>query len=203
MSASLAWIAPVVPTDGVLAIAGETIPTPDLRQSAISLLAIGADNVSRLDVDAMTWGINSTGRITLRRTAVFDIAATAGCQTRLGLSGAYTGASSYVGAVPAPGLILPLGLRLDGPLWDSEGYRPANVSGASSGAVLRGASGTLLIDTNWANAYALETVVRGVVYDVAHAGRWAGRGRVMECTRQRQGRRSNIVTLALSMQGVS
>lgn len=202
MSEFNSWLAPATRVTGSIILAGETIPTPDLYQSAISVLAVASDNVTRLDVDPMTWGLNASRLITWRRTATFDIATTGFYDTLLGLSGVYTGQSSYTGAVPAPGSILPRGLRLDGPLWESEAGRPANVSGAVNGAMLKSSSGSILIDLTWAEAWALETTVRGKIYDVAHAGRWAGRGRVVDVTRQRQGLRSAIVTLSLSVQGV-
>lgn len=202
MSQYASWLAPAGRVIGSINVASEPIPTPDLYQSAISLLAVASDNITRLDLDPMIWGLNTSRQITWSRSTTFDIVTTGFYDTVLGLSGLYTGASSYTGAVAVPGSVLPRGLRLDGPLWDSQGYRPANASGAVSGAILKGSSGTILLDLTWAEAWALETTVRGTIYDVAHAGRWAGRGRVVDVTRQRQGLRSGIVTLSLAVQGV-
>jgi hypothetical protein len=202
MSEYASWIAPAGRVGGTITVAGQLIPTPDLYQSAIALLAVASDNITRLDVDPMTWGLDASRRITWRRAATFSISTTGFYGAVLGLSGSYTGQNSYTGAVAATGVILPRGLRLDGPLWESEAQRPANVSGAVNGAMLKSSSGSLLIDLTWTEAWALETTARGKIYDVAHAGRWAGRGRVVDVTRQRQGLRSDFVTLSLSLQGV-
>jgi hypothetical protein len=199
---SRSWLAPVSVLKGALTIAAEPIPIRDMNQSAASLLAFGSVNIALLDVDPMRWGITDAGRITLRRTASFDLVATSEVRTALGLSGTYTGAADYTAVDVAPGVVIPTrGLRLDGPLWSSEGYRPANTSGAATGALHTLGGGSVLLDLPWADAWALETTARGVVYDIVHCGRWVGRGRVTDVTRERQGRLSSIITLSLSVQG--
>ena len=201
-SESRSWLAPVSRLKGTLFIASEPIPIIDTYQSAASLLATGSVNVGLLDVDPMRWGLTSDGKVTLRRSANFDLVASSTVRTAMGLTGTYTGAADYTAAVAAPGVVIPSrGLRLDGALWTSEGYRPANASGAATGAMHTSAGGSILLDLPWADAWALETTARGVVYDIVHCGRWVGRGRVTDVTRERQGRLSSIITLSLSVQG--
>jgi len=201
-SESQSWLAPVSQPAGTLSIAAEPTPILDRNQSAASLIASGAANVSLLDEDPMRWGITDAGRLTLRRSAVFVWVASSEILTMMGLSGTYTGAADYTAVDPAPGVVIPSrGLRLDGPLWSSEGYRPANTSGAATSALHTLGGGSILLDLPWADAWALETTARGVVYDVVHCGRWVGRGRVTDVTRERQGRLSSIITLSLSVQG--
>lgn len=197
------WLAPVSRlTAGAMTIAGEAVPIIDRYQSAASIVAYGAANISMLDLDDMRFGLTAAGRLTLRRTAIFVWTATSDVQTATGLTGTYTGATSYTGADVVPGVVIPAsGLRLDGPLWSSEGYRPANVNGAATGAIRTASAGSILLDLPWAAAWALETTARGKVYDVVHCGRWVGRGRVTGTERARQGLRSGIITLTLGLQG--
>ena len=75
-SESRSWLAPVSVLKGALTIAAEPIPIRDMNQSAASLLAFGSVNIALLDVDPMRWGITDAGRITLRRTANFDLVET-------------------------------------------------------------------------------------------------------------------------------
>jgi hypothetical protein len=198
------WLAPVATrSTGTYAVAGDTLPLVDRRHSAISLLSLAQTIVGPLDVDPFRWGLTANSRVYIERTAVFDIAASGAVQTAMGLTGTYTGAASYTGNTAAPGVILPAGLRLDGPLWSSEGYRPAESSGAAVGAFPTGVSGSILVDLDLATAWTLELTVRGMTYDVAHAGRWVGRCRVMDVVRSRQGRQPDRIVLSLSVQGVT
>lgn len=198
------WLARVYPgTDGTLFAAGEPVILRDRRLSAISCLHAIQSQIGPLDVDPFTWGITAAGRVTLRRTTAFDWVAGSEVQTLLGLTGTYTGATSYTAADVAQGVVVPSGLRLRGPAWTSEGYRPSAGAGAATAAMLKGGSGSVLIDLPFADAWSLETTARGLVYDVCHAGRWAGRVRVVDVTRERQGRLPERVALTLSVQGVT
>lgn len=198
------WLARVYSgVAGNLFAASEPVRLLDRRLSAISCLAAIQSQVGPLDDDEFRWGLTPGGRITIRRTATWELAASSEVQTLLGLTGTYTGASSYTAAADPEGVILPSGLRLAAPLWSSEGYRPANASGDVVAAMLKGSSSSVLLDVPFATAWTLEATARGQTYDIAHAGRWVGRGRVVDVTRQRQGRLPGRVTLTLSMQGVA
>jgi hypothetical protein len=198
------WLAPVSRlTTGVYTVAGDAPPLVDRRHSAVSLLSLAQTIVGPLDVDPFRWGLTANSRVYIERTANFDMAATLSIRTALGLTGTYTGANAYTADTAAPGVILPAGLRLDGPLWSAEGYRPAESSGAAVGAFATGVSGSILVDLDLATAWTLELTVRGMTYDVAHAGRWVGRCRVMDVVRSRQGRQPDRIVLSLSVQGVT
>jgi hypothetical protein len=197
------WLSRVQAVTGSLSIAGEPIPLTGGRASAASAIAMAASNVGQLDVDPITWGLTDTLRITLARTATMDVVASGDVATLTGLTGTTTGAASYTAASAAQGVILPRGLRLEGPLWSSDGYRPGNAVAAATGARWSLGGGSLLLDMVYADAYAAEYLVRGRTYDVVHSGRWVGRCRITDVTRERQGRLPDVVTLRLSVQGVA
>jgi len=204
-----AWLAPVSRLSGGLSIAGSNAAIGGAYQSAISLLAVGAYLTTLVDEQEVIWGAepqgNGLGRLTIRRASNFDVVATGGIATAMGLTlPLYTGANSYVGTADMPGSWTPSGLRLDGPLWESEGYRPTDAAEAATGASWRGVAGSVLIADTWARITAREPTLRGQVIDVAHAGRWVGRMRVTDITREWRGQRDkDSVVLRLSGQGVS
>jgi len=204
-----AWLAPVSRLGGSLFLAGSPVTIGGPYQSAVSLAAVGSYLTSLLDEDEMFWGAapqsNGTGRLTLRRGANFDIVATGDVATALGLTlPLYTGASSYTGTADMPGSWAPPGMRLDGPLWEAQGYRPTDTAAAATGAFCVGTAGSVLVADTWARIDAREAALRGQVIDVAHAGRWVGRMRVQEVVREwRGGRDLDSVVLRISGQGVS
>lgn len=203
------WLAPVAIRTGSLAVGGIGIETADMVQSAISVVAILAQQVGQLTGDELRWGAAKgaglTGKLTLRRAAPFVVAKSGTIETITGLAGTYSGQAAYTGASDMPGVVVPSGLRLDGPLWASEGYRPTNVSHAATGASWRPQGGSVLVACDWAEAWGLEVAARGQVYDVAHAGRWVGRIRVTDVTREHRGLPdfAGSVVLRLSGQGVA
>jgi hypothetical protein len=208
-SEAQSWLAPVAVRTGSLAVGGINVTLPDMVQSAISVVATLAQQVGQLTGDELRWGAERgsglTGRLTLRRDAPFVVAKSGTIETITGLTGVYSGQASYTGAADMPGVVVPSGLRLDGPLWAAEGYRPTNVSHAATGASWRPQGGSVLVACEWADAWGLEVVARGQVYDVAHSGRWVGRIRVTDVTREHRGRPDGAgsIVLRLSGQGVA
>lgn len=198
----MSWLAQVFlrPT-GTVSAGGIEAPVDSRRVSAASLLAVLAEQAGRSLDTPFYWDADSDGKMLLSRGSTFTLEHSGDLTTALGLSGTYTGASAYTGDVAMPGVTVPRGLRLSGPLWSSEAPGAANFSAASAAALTRGGSGTLLLDMAYADIWAFEFTARGKVFDVVHSGRWVGRCRVNAVERRRLGRRAGLAVLELSVEG--
>lgn len=200
----MSWLAPVTtrPT-GALDLDGVACPIASRRVSAISLLAVATEQASRDLGVSFGFRVLGDGRAVVFSEAAFSIGISGDIATALGFPGAFTGVGEYTGTDPVPGAVVPRGLRLSGPLWATSAPGVSEASAVAPAAGREGVTGTLLLDVTWAEAFAIELALRGQVVDVAHGGRWAGRGRVTSVVRRRQGRAPGVVVVELALEGVS
>lgn len=145
--------------------------TPYTRESAASLIARLAHAVLVATGVTLTISVSSSGVITLTGTATFDLTVTSNTATRTGLTGSYTGATTYTAAGAYTGAYVPAyGLRLNGMMLATS--RTSLVGDGTGGVspIQEAAGGRLVV---WDDEIGYPTL--GDEHDVWHDGRLFGR----------------------------
>ncbi len=157
--------------------------TPFTRDSAASLLARMVQDVIAQTSTVITISVSSAGVITLTGSASFNIVLTTNCTTRTGLTGSYTGASTYTAAGAYTGAWVPAyGIRQAAPLFSTTGGAVVSAGTAYSGR--RQAASTQVI--GWDSTLSLPDTTHE--YDYWHDGRVFGRFQARNVRRVPMGR---------------
>jgi hypothetical protein len=203
---------------GSIVLAGVTT-TPLERESVASLMARAVMRTfafaeRKIDVDVVWTGVGWGLRLVHENT--FAVSATGTVATRTGLTGTYSGSTSYTSTVTSDGfagsLVPSLGLRLNGSLVGVDKARPTADGTAATLPTLGKQRTSLRLLTTIAEVFALENGLAdgfadGEV-DVWFDGRVLGRVTLVgDVVRRPLERRANDpmngVELALSVMGVS
>jgi hypothetical protein len=178
---------------------------PQGRMSAAAVWAYLLQESTRLHGGSWSGYVDSSDKLYIAGTAGnFTLAATGVTQTRLGLTGTYTGAGSYTADVAHYGAVTPsLGLRYDGGDAALAG-RPAGATGAlGSGGAWASEAGGLACYGTIAELVALEaTLMAANVYDVWLDGRMLAKVHMGNVTRSRWGAHADRCMLTVAAQAV-
>lgn len=112
----LAEVAPGWTGDVSIVVSGSTATiVPRARTSALEVFRDLVRAAQRICGGAWQWWSDATGRLVVRSSATFDLAATGTTADRLGFTGTYTGDVEYSGDDPHAGGVYPtIGLNLFG-----------------------------------------------------------------------------------------
>ena len=169
---STGWYGEVVMTAGGLS----AVAWVPWRSSAVELLERLSRAARRLLGVELRWALTSTGLVSLEADDVFSFECSGSLGARLGFAGIQAGASSYLGASAAYGVIVPsIGLRLDGAEVGVGGGVSLAAPGSGDalpGLTLSGDTGTLTVYGSFAELTAWEL---DGTHDVALLGSWGGR----------------------------
>jgi len=179
--------------------------TPTGRWSVAAAWAYVLQEATRLHGGTWSGYVDSADKLFISGTAGnFTLAATGTTQTRLGLTGTYTGAGSYTADVAHYGAVTPsLGLRYDGGDTSIGGTAPGATGAFGFGGAWASEAGGLACYGTIAELVALEsTLMAANVYDAWLDGRLVTRIHVGNVTRSRWGAHADRAMLTVACQTV-
>ena len=195
------WTGAVTVTIGAVVAAVQ----PQGRMSAAGVWMYLLQECRRIHGGTWAGYVDSADKLYITSdTAAFALAATSVTQTRLGLTGTYTGATAYTADVAHYGAVTPsLGLMLDAGDASVSGMPPGASGALGAGGAWAAEGGTLACFGTIAELVALEvTLLAAEVYDVWLEGRHQGRVHLGNISRARWGSHGNRATLNCSVTGV-